>query len=211
MTNPTENTGTASPRGKLVVKTLSCHDWWQASAVATNLPRWPGTTGSNGAIERLVSLRHTTCLRGPALIEVIEEPSLIEEAHPIEGPSLIEGPRPWSMHHHAWECDKDVAGLLHTVSCSGRRGRMLVEWADPADAEARYASSRRADVPELAPRAAGPRGMEMTARRRSAGAPCRAGPSVMERDHLLESGPTSPLPSRVWRRFPTPHEFRGKP
>ena len=35
------------------------------------------------------------------------------------------------------------------------------------------------------------------------------GPPVMERDHLLESGPTSPLPSRVWRWFPTSHEFRG--
>ena len=63
---------------------------------------------------------------------------------------------------------------------------MLVEWTGPADAEARYASSRRADVPELA----------------STG---------MKRDQLLESGLTSPLLSHVQRRFPTLHEFRGKP
>ncbi|MEA5643348.1 hypothetical protein, partial [Cutibacterium granulosum] len=41
-----------------------------------------------------------------------------------------------------------------TVNRSGRGGRVLVEWTGPADAEARYASSRRADVPELARQAA---------------------------------------------------------
>ena len=46
--------------------------------------------------------------------------------------------------------------------------------------------ARRADVPELA----------------STG---------MKRDQLLESGLTSPLLSHVQRRFPTLHEFPGKP
>mgnify|MGYP007088716369 CR=1 FL=1 len=88
---------------------------------------------------------------------------------------------------------------------------MLVEWTGPADAEARYASSRRADVPELARQAALAHGHGAGRSEKICWCTLSGGPPVMERDHLLESSPTSPLPSRVLEAVPDLTRVPWKP
>lgn len=88
---------------------------------------------------------------------------------------------------------------------------MLVEWTGPADAEARYASSRRADVPELARQAALAHGHGAWPLGEDLLVHLVGRAPVMERDHLLESSPTSPLPSRVLEAVPDLTRVPWKP
>jgi len=113
------------------------------------------------------------------------------------------------LHTHAWE--RDEPGCWPVAHCEPlRAGRQGARWMD---SPRRCGSPVCLITPGRRARAGStgswPTGMGVTARRRSAGAPCRTGPrswsvttcwrAVLHLRYLHES----------WRRFPTSHEFRG--